>query len=123
MTTPSDADGVATPTPAGPHTVRLALTGDLDYDTSGELLDQVHLALRDRADVDDLRLDCRKLGTVDSTGLSALLQIHRSAGRDGIGFHLDNIGPALQRLLDLTGTYEYLTTPQQSEPANENRNN
>ncbi|MBB6416542.1 hypothetical protein HDC93_002125 [Streptomyces sp. AK010] len=50
----------------------------------------------------------------DSMGLSILLEIHRSAGRDGIAFHLGGVGPALLRLLELTGTYEYLTSPQRS---------
>ncbi|GAA2765726.1 hypothetical protein GCM10010103_47670 [Streptomyces paradoxus] len=100
----------------GLHAVRLALTGDLDYDTCGELLQRVRTALDDRAGADELRLDCAELGTVDSMGLSTLLQIHRSACRDGIAFHLDDIGPALRRLLELTGTYEYLTAPRQCEP-------
>ncbi|MEU6685465.1 STAS domain-containing protein [Streptomyces sp. NPDC046832] len=101
---------------SGPHTVRLALTGDLDYDTCAELLQRVGAALEGREDVGELRLDCGRLGLVDSMGLSTLLQIHRSACRDGIAFHLDDVGPALRRLLELTGTYEYLTTPRQSEP-------
>ncbi|WP_121750968.1 STAS domain-containing protein [Streptomyces sp. E2N166] len=115
MTTSPDADPTAaSPSVAGPHIVRLALDGDLDYDTCGELLLRVRLALHERADVEDLRLDCRELGVVDSTGLSTLLQIHRSACQAGIGFHLDNIGPALKRLLELTGTYEHLSSSQRT---------
>ncbi|MFG3721974.1 STAS domain-containing protein [Streptomyces massasporeus] len=98
----------------GPHTVRLALTGDLDYDTCGELLRRVRTALDGPREVTDLHLDCRELELVDSMGLSTLLEIHRSAGRDGIAFHLEGVGPALRRLLELTGTYEYLTSPQRS---------
>ncbi|MFF8939656.1 STAS domain-containing protein [Streptomyces paradoxus] len=98
----------------GPHAVRLALTGDLDYDTCGELLQRVRTALEEGAGAGELHLDCAALGTVDSMGLSTLLQIHRSACREGIAFHLDDIGPALRRLLELTGTYEHLTTPRQS---------
>ncbi|MFG3250813.1 STAS domain-containing protein [Streptomyces sp. NPDC048187] len=86
----------------------MALTGDLDYDTCEDLLDRVRLALREHEKAEQLRLDCRELGTVDSMGLSTLLQIHRTAVQDGIGFHLDNIGPGLRRLLELTGTYEHL---------------
>ncbi|MFD8231944.1 STAS domain-containing protein [Streptomyces sp. NPDC059696] len=104
---------------SGPHTVRLALTGDLDYDTCAELLQRVRAALEGRVDVGELRLDCGRLGLVDSMGLSTLLQIHRVACRDGIAFHLDEVGPALRRLLELTGTYEYLTTPQQSRQRSE----
>jgi hypothetical protein len=51
---------------------------------------------------------------VDSMGLSTLLRIHRSACRDGIALHLDDIGPALRRLLEPTGTHAYLTTPHDS---------
>ncbi|WP_063788061.1 STAS domain-containing protein [Streptomyces sp. NRRL B-1140] len=100
----------------GPHTVRLALTGDLDYDSCAELLERVRRALDDGGEVQELHLDCRELGLVDSMGLSTLLQIHRSACRDGIALHLADVGPALRRLLELTGTYEYLTTPRQYEP-------
>ncbi|MGW6545136.1 STAS domain-containing protein [Streptomyces massasporeus] len=98
----------------GPHTVRLALTGDLDYDTCGELLRRVRTALDGAREVTDLHLDCGELELVDSMGLSTLLEIHRSAGRDGIAFHLEGVGPVLRRLLELTGTYEYLTIPQRS---------
>ncbi|MEU2911011.1 STAS domain-containing protein [Streptomyces massasporeus] len=98
----------------GPHTVRLALTGDLDHDTCGELLRRVRTALDGAREVTDLHLDCRELELVDSMWLSTLLEIHRSAGRDGIVFHLEGVGPALRRLLELTGTYEYLMSPQRS---------
>ncbi|MCF4136316.1 STAS domain-containing protein [Streptomyces sp. Tue 6430] len=106
-----------TPSPTGRHTVRLALEGDLDHDTSGDVLHRVRLALLDREDVEDLRLDCRELEAVDSMGLSTLLQIHRSAQQGGVRFHLDNIGPALRRLLEITGTHDYLTaSPEDDRP-------
>ncbi|MEU3459561.1 STAS domain-containing protein [Streptomyces sp. NPDC006733] len=114
MTTSFDAVLRATQSPSGPHAVCLDLAGDLDYDTCGELLDRVRLALLDCEGVRELRLDCGDLRTVDSMGLSALLQLHRTAGQDAIGFHLDNIGPVLRRLLELTGTYEHLTAPGQA---------
>ncbi|MER5833621.1 hypothetical protein ABT116_22865 [Streptomyces sp. NPDC002130] len=40
---------------------------------------------------------------------------------NGIAFDLDDVGPALRRLLELTGTYAYLTTPRQSELPAESR--
>ncbi|MBB4716298.1 hypothetical protein BJ965_006180 [Streptomyces luteogriseus] len=67
---------MTTSTGTGPHTARVCLTGDLDYDT---------------------------------------------CGRDGIAFHLDGVGPALRRLLELTGTHEYLTSPQRSGASAGNR--
>ncbi|MFI8307058.1 STAS domain-containing protein [Streptomyces sp. NPDC085927] len=100
-----------------PHTVCLALVGDLDHEVGDEVLHQVLHALRGGEDVRDLRLDCRGLGTVDSAGLAVLLQIHRHTSGDGTGFHLDTMGPRLERLLRITGTYEYLTTPQQAPPS------
>ncbi|MFH0521398.1 STAS domain-containing protein [Streptomyces sp. M41] len=95
--------------------MRVTLTGDLDYDTCNSVLHQVRTALQEHEGVQDLHLDCRELGMVDSMGLSTLLQIHRSAGRDGIVFHLDNIGPSLRRLLEITGTYTYLTAGQRKK--------
>jgi anti-anti-sigma factor len=109
VTTSPESDPAAAPAALGRRTVRVALTGDLDYDTSDGLLHQVRQALHDCPDARELRLDCQNLGATDSTGLSTLLQIHRSAGDDGIGFHMDNIGHPLRRLLDLTGVHEYLT--------------
>ncbi|MEU9591694.1 STAS domain-containing protein [Streptomyces sp. NPDC048193] len=118
MTVSPDTPVVLVPT-THPHTVCLALTGDLDYDNGDSVLHTARLALRDQQDARELRLDCRELGAVDSTGLSVLLQIHRLACRDGIGFHLDGIGPTLKRLLDITGTYEHLTTPRPDTSATE----
>ncbi|MGI5163669.1 STAS domain-containing protein [Spirillospora sp. CA-253888] len=115
MTDSFDADP-ATVRTAGPRTLVLALSGDLDYDTGGEVLQTARLALREHEGVRELRLDCRGLGMVDSTGLSVLLQIRRDACEDGIGLHLDAIGPQLERLLRLTGTYEYLTAPVPAAP-------
>ncbi|MEU3661440.1 STAS domain-containing protein [Streptomyces sp. NPDC032940] len=109
MTASPDTPVVVLPTPH-PHSVRLALLGDLDYDNGDLVLEAVQRALREHDGVRELRLDCRELRAVDSTGLSVLLLMHRLARRDGIGFHLDAIGPALKRLLDITGTYEHLTT-------------
>ncbi|GAB2792855.1 hypothetical protein GCM10027073_26310 [Streptomyces chlorus] len=100
-----------------PHTVCLALVGDLDYEVGDEVLHQVLHALRGGGDVRDLRLDCQELGTVDSAGLAVLLRIHRRTSEDGTGFHLDNMGPRLERLLHITGTYDYLTAPQQAVPS------
>ncbi|MFI6520596.1 STAS domain-containing protein [Spirillospora sp. NPDC050679] len=106
---------------AGPHTLVLALSGDLDYGTGDEVLQTARLALRGHEGVRELRLDCRELGMVDSTGLSVLLQVHRDASEDGVGFHLDDMGPLLERLLHLTGTYEHLTTARPAEPSSDTR--
>lgn len=118
MTASPDTPVVIQPT-THPHTVRLALLGELDYDNGDWALHIAQQAIREHPDARELRLDCRELGAIDSTGLSILLLIHRLACQDRIGFHLDNIGPALRRLLDITGTYEHLTTSYPDESATE----
>ncbi|MEU6105461.1 STAS domain-containing protein [Streptomyces flaveolus] len=116
MTAPPDTPVVVLPA-THPHIVRLALLGDLDHDHGDAVLDAAQRALHERPETRELQLDCRGLGAVDSTGLSVLLLIHRLACRGRISFHLDDIGPALKRLLDITGTYEHLTAshPEASE--------
>ena len=101
--------------PAVPHSeprpgvALVALTGDLDYDTSDELADAADAALQAVADPHELRLDCAGLGFCDSYGLSALLMLRRRSAAAGIALRLDNRGRALDRLLRITSTWEHLT--------------
>ncbi|MET7380683.1 STAS domain-containing protein [Streptomyces sp. NPDC005526] len=92
-------------------TVRVA--GDLDYDTSDELVDTVTEELARSGPRDSpwehLRLDFAQLTWVDSMGLSALLMIRRRTGAAGVTLHLDNRPEFLDRMLDVTNTYDHLT--------------
>ncbi|MFD7876791.1 STAS domain-containing protein [Streptomyces sp. NPDC059766] len=90
-------------------TVRIEITGDLDYDHAGHLLDEVTAQLGSRPHLTDLHLHCAGVGTVDSTGLSVLLMIRRRTTAVGARLHLDDRTAMLDRLLDITGTLEYLT--------------
>lgn len=92
-----------------PYTLCLALVGDLDHEVGDEVLDRARKALRGCEGVRSLRLNCRELEVADSTGLSVLLQLRRDAQEAGIRFHLDDTRPILERLLRITGTYDYLT--------------
>ncbi|MCS0634714.1 STAS domain-containing protein [Streptomyces sp. LP05-1] len=94
----------------GPGAVTIAVAGDLDYDTSDGLLACVKDVLDERSGLAELHLDCRRLEAVDSMGLSALLQVHRSLSGRRIALHLDRRTPSLDRLLRITGTYEHFTT-------------
>ncbi|MEU6084663.1 STAS domain-containing protein [Streptomyces sp. NPDC047108] len=94
---------------SGPHAVSIALVGDLAYDTSDVLLQRVNEVLDGRTELEALHLDCAGLGTVDSMGLSALLQVHRTAGGHGVRLHLDRRSTGLDRMLTITGTFEHLT--------------
>ena len=92
-----------------PRTLRIAVRGDLDYATHKELMDAAATALADPQELSDLRIDCAELRVCDSSGLSALLMIRRRASDAGVRLHLDQRGPALERILTVTGTLEHLT--------------
>ncbi|MFF9896674.1 STAS domain-containing protein [Streptomyces longispororuber] len=93
----------------GSLTVRLA--GDLDYDTSDDLVDAVTEHMAAHARLYDVRLDFRELTWIDSAGLSALLMIRRRTGAAGVTLHLDNRPTVLNRLLDMTNVLDHLTAP------------
>ncbi|MFE3164217.1 STAS domain-containing protein [Streptomyces sp. NPDC059224] len=91
--------------------VRIEIDGDLDFDNAGLLQDEATRLLTGRPGVKHLRLHCAGLGTIDSTGLSVLLMIHRRTTAAGVGLHLEDRPANLERLLDITGTLDLLTAP------------
>ncbi|CAM5437169.1 sulfate transporter [Streptomyces spiroverticillatus] len=95
--------------PEGAHTLRLTLHGDLDYDQAELLLDVVREELAERPELRTLRLDCAELAAVDSMGLSVLLMVHRVTTAADVRLHLDGRTPALERLLQITGTLDHFT--------------
>jgi len=98
------------PTTIDPHTVRVVVGGDLDFDTAPDFIALVHGQLAAHPDVRDLHLDLAGLGACDSTGLSALLTARRSAAAVSARLHLDRRPERLERFLDITGTLSYLTS-------------
>ncbi|WP_299531537.1 STAS domain-containing protein [uncultured Streptomyces sp.] len=106
-TTPPDSLGFTTSCRAG--VLRVELHGDLDHDSADPLLSAVTEELAGRPGLSDLHLDCAGLGTIDSTGLSVLIMIRRRASEAGVQLHLDERGPALERMLAVTGTLRPLT--------------
>ncbi len=90
-------------------TVRIELRGDLDYDNADVLLEAVTDKLAAHPRLRDLHLGCAGLGSVDSTGLSILLMIRRRTDAAHVCLHLEDRTPALDRLLTITGSMEYLT--------------
>ncbi|MFF8941477.1 STAS domain-containing protein [Streptomyces sp. NPDC014864] len=98
---------------AAPTVLTVRVVGDLDYETSDELVDTVTEELARSgpggAPWQDLRLDFAQLTWVDSMGLSALLMIRRRTGAAGVTLHLDNRPEFLDRMLDVTNTYDHLT--------------
>ncbi len=81
---------------------RLRLTGDLDFDTAPQL---VAAATELRQDGhQELLVDLGGVGLCDSSGLSALVVLHRAGG----AVRLSGLRPHLRSLLDRTGLAELL---------------
>ncbi|MGE2735836.1 STAS domain-containing protein [Mycolicibacterium vaccae] len=94
--------------------VRVA--GDLAYGSTAHLLDTIDRLCDASARLSGLHLDLTDLTFCDSAGLSALLLVRRRAGAAGIPLHLDRRPPHLERILDITGLREYLTTVAAKSP-------
>ncbi|MFD9292455.1 STAS domain-containing protein [Streptomyces sp. NPDC060030] len=88
---------------AGPGAVRLGLVGDLDYDTSEQLVERAQACLAAEPAPQALVLDCSGLRVCDSSGVSALLQIHRDTTSRGVVLQLRNAPDFFRRTLEVTG--------------------
>ncbi|WP_075973275.1 STAS domain-containing protein [Actinokineospora bangkokensis] len=88
------------------HTARVAVDGDLDYDTADRLLREVVDRL---PQLRDLHVDLSALGFCDSYGLSVLLMVRRHVDASSAVLHLDNRPTSLERLLTVTNTLQHLT--------------
>ncbi|MFI2713643.1 STAS domain-containing protein [Micromonospora sp. NPDC018662] len=85
---------------------RLRLAGELDFDTAPELVAAAAGLRRDGHQ--ELWLDFAGVTLCDSSGLSALVLIHR-AGTGAV--HLLGLNAQIRQLLDRTGLAELLTAP------------
>ena len=88
---------------AGAGTAHVRVAGDLDYETGDELVDHAARCIDAHPGLRDLHLDCARLRFCDSTGLSALLMVHRRATAAHVTLHLDAPPPFLDRMLTTTG--------------------
>lgn len=88
-----------------PGRARLRLAGELDFDTAPELVEAADRLRRDGCT--ELEIDLGGVTLCDSSGLSALVVIHRN----GAGpIRLIGTSGQLQQLLDRTGLAEVLAT-------------
>lgn len=101
------------------QSARVRVAGDLDYGSSGLLLETVRDLLRAPSALQDLHLDFTDLAFCDSAGLSSLVLIHRQTAAAGVHLHLDQRPAQLQRILDVTGLLEFLTAPPAGRQADE----
>jgi anti-anti-sigma factor len=88
----------------------LCIAGDLDFETTGRLVDAVSTVIAEQLALREIHLDFTDLTFCDSVGLSGLIRVHRRAVAAGVQLHLDERPAHLNRILDVTGTLEYLTT-------------
>ncbi|MFF5899300.1 STAS domain-containing protein [Streptomyces argenteolus] len=96
---------------AVPGAVRLRLAGDLDHDTSEQLVERAQECLAADPGLRELVLDCAQLRLCDSMGVSSLLMIHRGTTSRGVVLHLVNQPAFLRRILDVTGIQQIFGAP------------
>ncbi|WP_320782103.1 STAS domain-containing protein [Streptomyces sp. CRN 30] len=96
-------------------TVRVA--GELDHETCEELVETVTACLGRSARLRDVRLDFHDLEWIDSSGLAALLMVHRRTSAAGATLHLDDRPRVLERMLQITNVLDHLTAPAASAEA------
>ncbi|MFF3611963.1 STAS domain-containing protein [Streptomyces sp. NPDC002580] len=101
--------------------VHVRLDGFLDYDSADYFLAAATRPLAATPGLRHLHLECGALSGIDSMGLAMLLMLHRRTTAVGVSLHLDNRTPALDRLLDITGTLDLLVPDRtgQEKPRNE----
>ena len=112
-----DTDGIDSPQLAIAIWVQgrrlvVVLCGVLDLATRDKLVSHVTGAVT--ADVEVIRIDVGRLDFCDSTGLSALLELHRAATAGGRYLYLADPQPAVRTVLETTGL-THLTEPPSSE--------
>ncbi|MGW3661917.1 STAS domain-containing protein [Streptomyces sp. NPDC005141] len=88
--------------------VHLEVHGFLDYDSAEQFLAGATRQLAGNPGLRALHLDCTGLDGIDSMGLAMLLMLHRRTTSAHVVLHLDGRPPALERMLDITGTLDHL---------------
>ncbi len=82
--------------------------GELDYETTDDFVNAVTRLLGQQPRPPQVRINLAELTFCDSAGLSGLLLMHRRAGEAGVDLHLDPRPGFLDRMLEITGTFEHL---------------
>jgi anti-anti-sigma factor len=93
-------------TTAADGATELALSGYIDLATVGVLADALAIAF-DGARA--IRLNLADLTFLDSTGLREFLQGYHRAEAEGVGYQVVNPRGHIRQVLEVTGTYDYLT--------------
>jgi anti-sigma B factor antagonist len=90
--------------------VCLAVAGEVDMDTHGQLEAAIRSSLRE-GNLTRLVVDLEKVTFLDSQGIAVLMTGYSVAARDGIAFRVGNPHDIVRRALEITGLLGLLTEP------------
>lgn len=86
---------------------RVTIQGELDLDRADEVASQLSDLPAQGATA--VLVDASGLSFIDSSGLRALLSAREQLEEAGATLQLINLSPAVERVLDMTGTRAHLT--------------
>lgn len=84
----------------------ITVAGELDVSTAGRFVACVRDALETHGR--SITVDARALEFSDSSGLAALLRARGLAHDVGVAFRISSPSPKLRRLVEVSGTQDYL---------------
>ena len=87
---------------------RVTLRGELDLDQAGTLADELSGLTTQGAT--SVTVDVSGLNFIDSSGLRALLSAREHLDAAGASLRLTDLSPAVERVLEMTGTRALLVT-------------
>jgi anti-sigma B factor antagonist len=88
----------------------ISVAGELDVSTAGRFVACVRDALETQRR--SINIDARALEFSDSSGLAALLRARGPARDVGVAFRISSPSPKLRRLVEVSGTEDYLLPDQ-----------
>jgi anti-sigma B factor antagonist len=91
-----------------PTTLTVRLAGELDLVARPSVTDRVTAALDGEAEVERVVVDLGAVKFCDSSGLGALLDIRRVAGKSGASIVLRSPSAGVARVLDIAGIDDLL---------------
>lgn len=91
-----------------PTKLAVRLTGELDLMARPTVVEQVTNALANQPDAEQLVIDLGGVSFCDSSGLGALLDVHRTADQQGAAVVLRSVPATVARVLDMAGVGDVL---------------
>jgi anti-anti-sigma factor len=83
--------------------LKVAVRGEIDFRACERLVRQVTAQVIPGGDATILRLDLGGVTYCDSAGIAALMEVRHACTSAGWTLVLDEVGPFVERVLDMTG--------------------